>query len=42
MINIGNRGIKYHKFFWAITISFKFKDPDNNITETIVIPIETS
>jgi hypothetical protein len=40
--NIGNRGIKYHKFFCAITISFKFKEPANNITETIVIPIDTS
>jgi hypothetical protein len=25
-----------------LTISFKFKDPDNNITDIIVIPIETS
>jgi hypothetical protein len=42
IINIGNNGIKYHKFFCAITISFKFKEPANNITETIVIPIDTS
>lgn len=42
IINIGNKGIQYHKFFCAITISFKFKDPDNKITDTIVIPIETS
>jgi len=34
--------MQYHKFFCANTISFKFKDPDNKITEIIVIPIETS
>jgi len=42
MINIGNNGIKYQTFFWAFTISFKFKDPDNKITEIMVIPIDTS
>ena len=40
--NIGNRGIQYHIFFCARTISFKFKEPANKITEIIVIPIETS
>jgi len=40
--NIGNNGITYQICFCAFTISFKFKDPDNNITEMIVIPIETS
>lgn len=42
IINIGNNGIQYQIFFCALTISFKFKDPDNKITEIIVIPIETS
>jgi len=42
IINIGNKGMQYQRFFCAITISFKFKEPDNKITETIVIPIETS
>ncbi len=42
IINIGNNGIQNHKFFCAITISFKFKDPDSKITDTIVIPMETS
>lgn len=41
-INIGNNGIQYQIDFCAFTISFKFKDPDNKITEIIVIPIETS
>jgi hypothetical protein len=40
--NIGNNGIQYQIFFCAFTISFKFKDPANKITEIIVIPIETS
>jgi hypothetical protein len=34
--------MQYQIFLWAITISFKFKDPDSKITEIIVIPIETS
>lgn len=40
--NIGNNGIQYHKFFWAQTISVKFKEPAKSTTESIVIPIETS
>ena len=40
--NIGNNGMQYQIFFCAFTISFKFKDPANKITEIIVIPIETS
>lgn len=42
IINIGNSGIQNHIFFCAITISIKFKEPVNKITEIIVIPIETS
>ena len=42
MINIGNNGIQNHIFFCAKTISFKLREPVNKITDTIVIPIETS
>lgn len=40
--NIGKIGNAYQLYFCANTISFKFKDPANKITEIIVIPIETS
>jgi len=42
IINIGNNGIQYQTFVCAQTISFKFNDRANNITEIIVIPIDTS
>jgi hypothetical protein len=42
IMNIGNNGMQYQRFFCALTISFKFKEPAKSITEIIVIPIETS
>jgi len=39
---MGNNGIQNQIDCCANTISFKFKDPANKITEIIVIPIETS